>query len=340
MGLKRSVVAAVCGAALAALPMAAQSGWSVVKTYPIGGDGGWDYVTVDAPGHRVFVTRGSHAMAIDEDSGKVVGDVTGLKGSHGVAVVSKVGRGFVTEGAGSGSIAVFDLKTYQVLGHIAAMPDADGIIYDEKQDVVLVAAGDSQSLLTLKPEADPGSGKIDPPIALGGKPEFLASDGNGKVYVNLADKDVVAVVDLKTRAVVARWPVAPGGQPTGLAVDASGKHLFVGCRRPPMMVVLNTQTGKAEASLPIGTGVDATATGDGLAFASTGEGKMAVIGEKDGTFTLLQQVTTRPGARTMGFDAEKRLAFLPAAEMEPAATPGGRPRPKAGTFMILVVGRQ
>lgn len=335
MRLIEAVAMAAVAAAGLAMPVMAQANWSVVKTLPIGGEGGWDYVTVDAPAHRVFVTRGTHALAIDEDTGKVLGDVTGMRGSHGVAIAPKTGRGFITDG-GAGVIVVFDLKTYQVLGRIAAMPDADGIIYDAKQDEVIAVSGDGGAMMTLKPEMDP-NGKMDAPIELGGKPEFLASDGSGKVWVNLADKNLVAEVDLATRKVVARWPVAPGGRPTGLAIDAAGRHLFVGCRQPAMMVVMNADTGKVEASLPIGTGVDATAAGDGLGFASTGDGKLSIVAERDGKFEVAQTVTTRVGARTMGLDAERKLAFLPAAEMEPPATPGGRSRPKPGTFMLVVV---
>jgi hypothetical protein len=163
---------------------------------------------------------------------------------------------------------VFDLKTYTVLGKLAAMPDADGIIYDAKQNKVLAVSGDGNALLTFAPEIDPASGKIDPPIQLGGAPEFLATDGSGKVFINLEDKDVVAVVDLATRSVVARWPVAPAGHPVGMSMDTAGHHLFIGCRNPQRLVVMNSETGKVDAALPIGAGVDATAYGAGEVFAS------------------------------------------------------------------------
>jgi DNA-binding beta-propeller fold protein YncE len=325
---------------LGALPGVGQTNWVVTNTFPIGGDGGWDYVTVDAPAHRLFVTRGTHAMAIDETSGKVLGDVTGMKSSHGVAIVPKLGRGFITDGGGTGAIVVFDLKTYAVLGRIAAMPDADGIIYDAKQDRVLAVSGDGGALMTFRPNIDPKNGKMDAPIDLGGKPEFLTSDGSGKVYIDLADKDMVAVVDLASRKVVQRWPVAPGGQPTGLSMDAAGRHLFVGCRKPAMMVVMNADTGRVETSLPIGTGVDATAAAGSEAFASTGDGKLTVVAQREGKFEVVETVETRAGARTMGLDPGSKQAFLPAAEMDPPATPGGRARPKPGTFMIVVVGQR
>jgi DNA-binding beta-propeller fold protein YncE len=325
---------------LASVPALAQANWGVIKTFPLGGEGAWDYVTVDSPGHRLFITRSTHTMVVDSTSGKVLGDIPGQVRSHGTAIVPKANRGFITDGGGKGAIVVFDLKTYAVLGTIAAMPDADGIIYDAKSDKVLFVSGDGNLLDTFSPNIDPKSGKLDAPIALGGAPEFLATDGSGKAWVNLEDKDVVAVVDLASRKVVNRWPVAPAGSPVGMAIDAKGRHLIIGCRKPADMIVMNADTGKVEAALPIGAGVDATVFGAGQAFASTGDGKLTVAAEKGGKFEVVQTVTTKAAARTMGMDMAAKQIFLPTAEMEPAATPGGRAKPKAGTFMIVVVGQQ
>ena len=322
---------------LAAMPCLAQSNWAVVQTFHIGGDGGWDYVTIDAPNHRLFVTRSTHTQAIDTDSGKVLGDIPGQVRSHGVAIVPRLNRGFITDGGGTGAIIVFDLKTYAVLGRIPTMPDSDGIIYDAKLDRVLAVSGDGDTLMTFAPDIDPAKGKVTS-IDLGGKPEFLASDGSGKVFVNLEDKDVVAVVDLKSRTVVQRWPVAPAGHPVGMAIDPATHRLFIGCRNPQKLVVMNDENGKIEAALPIGAGVDATAAGAGLAFASAGDGTLTVAAEKAGAFAVVQTVKTPTGARTMGMNAETHRLFLPTAEMEPATT--GRPRPKPDTFMIVVVGQK
>jgi DNA-binding beta-propeller fold protein YncE len=318
------------------LPASAQTTWQVLNTFHIGGEGGWDYVTVDPPMHRFFVTRSTHTMAIDENSGKVLADIPGQIRSHGVALVPRLNRGFITDGGGSGAIIVFDLKTYAVLGRIPTMPDSDGIIYDAKMDRILAVSGDGGALMTFPPDIDPKNGKIDPPIDLGGAPEFLASDGTGKVYVNLENKDVVAVVDLHSRKVVARWPVAPGGHPVGMAIDPGSHRLFIGCRNPQKMIVMNARDGKVEAALPIGAVVDATRFDAGQAFASCGDGTLIVIGEKGGQFAVEETVTTAPGARTMGLDRQSRRIFLPTAELEPATS--GRPRPKPGTFKIVVVG--
>lgn len=335
-GIRRIVFLLVCGVAMAGV---AQPNWNVKQTFPVGGEGGWDYVTVDAANHRLFVTRSTHTQAIDSESGKVLGDIPGQVRSHGVALVPKLGRGFITDGGGEGAILIFDLKTYAVLGKLAAMPDADGIIYDAGTDLVLAVSGDGNSLMMFKPDVDPKSGKIDPPIALGGAPEFLAADGTGKAYINLEDKDLVAVVDLHTRTVIARWPVAPGGHPVGMSMDKKTHRLFIGCRNPQKLVVMNAETGKVEGSVPIGVGVDATGNLNGQAFASCRDGSLTVAGEKGGTFTIEETVKTLDGARTMGVDAASHKIYLPTAEMEPAAA-GQRPKAKPGTFKIVVVGAE
>jgi DNA-binding beta-propeller fold protein YncE len=319
------------------LPAAAQSHWAVARTFSIGGTGRWDYVTVDAPGHRLFVTRTTHTMVIDSQTGKVLGDIPGQKNAHGTALVPKLNRGFITDGGGSGAIVVFDLKSYAVLGTLPAMPDVDGIIYDAKSDLVLAVSGDGNALLTIRPGVDPKNGKLDAPIALGGAPEFLAAAG-GKAYINLEDKDQVAVVDLSSRKVSAKWPVTPGGHPVGMAMDPGNHRLFVGCRKPQDLIVMDANTGKIESSLPIGAGVDATAFSDGEAFASTGDGILTVAAEKGGAFEVTQSLRTAPGARTMAVDPETHQIFLPTAEMVTEGS--GRPQAKPGSFKILVVTRQ
>jgi hypothetical protein len=315
----------------------AQAGWAVEKVFHIGGDGGWDYITMDAKNHRLYVPRGTHTMVVDAESGKTVADIPGQKHNHGVALVPDRGRGFISDG--SGAIVIFDLKTNGVLGTIAAQPDADGIIFDEASGLVLVVSGDNGVLMSLSPDVDPNTGTIDPPIDLGGKPEFLVSDGAGKVYVNLVDKNEVAVVDIKARKVVAHWPVAPGGAPVGMSIDTKRRRLFVGCRNPQKLIVMNADDGKVLADLPIGAGVDATRF-DGIhAFASCRDGKLEVVGESAADkFEILQTVMTPVGSRTMDLDPGTHRAYLPTAEFEepkPRAT--GRPTTKPGTFMIVVV---
>jgi len=309
--------------------------WDVVKTMPIGGQGSFDYLTVDPATHRLFVPRSTHTLVIDADSGKTLGDIPGQKNAHGVAIVPEVGRGFISDGGGDGAIVVFDLKTYAVLGKLAAQPDADGIIYDPGVGRVLVVSGDKGVLMSVKPDIDPASGKIEAPIELGGAPEFLAADGEGKVFVNVKDKDEVAVVDMKARKVVARWPVAPGGSPVGMAIDSQKGRLIIGCRKPQKMIVMSTTDGKVLADLPIGAGVDATKMDGDQAFASCRDGSLAVARETaPGKFEIEQVVKTPVGAKTMGLDPTTHTIYLPTAEFE---TPSGRPTAKPGSFMIVVV---
>lgn len=330
-------MAVLAGGSMTAL---AQTSWDVIKTVHVGGDGGWDYLTVDSHTHRLFVTRGTHTLVLDAATGNVLADIPGQKRSHGTAFVSAVGRGFITDGGGDGAILIFDLKTYAVLGKLATMPDSDGIIYDEGQKVILAVSGDGNKLMTFKPDIDPVNGKIDPPIELDGSPEFLAADGEGKVYINLEDKDVVAVVDLKTRKVIARWPVAPGGHPVGLSLDKKNHLLFIGCRNPQKLIVMSTDDGKVVADLPIGATVDAVKIDGDRAFASCGDGSLIVVDRKDGKFEVEAVVKTPIGARTMGVDHSTHTLYLPTAEMLPLAPGARRPTPKPDTFMIVEVGQK
>ena len=315
----------------------AQGEWAVEKTFHVGEEGGFDYITVDAKSHRLYVPRSTHTMVIDADSGNKVADITGQKHNHGVAVVPELARGFISDGAGS--IVVFDLKTNAVLGTVAAKDDADGIVYDKSTGLVLVACGDAGVLVTLKADADPKTAVIDAPIELGGKPEFLAADGAGKVYVNLEDKGQVAVVDLKARKVLAHWPVAPGGSPVGLAIDTNTHRLFIGCRKPQKMLIMSTDDGKVVGDLAIAAGVDATRWDGHQAFASTREGKLSVAEEKGGKWETVQTVTTGLGTKTMDIDNAAHKIYLPTAEFEEAKL-GARPAAKPGTFMIVVIGRR
>jgi hypothetical protein len=323
-----------------ALAQTAQPDWAVVKTFQIGGDGGWDYLTVDPATHRLYVPRSTHTQVIDAESGKVIADIPGQKRAHGVAIVPGVNRGFISDGGGDGAIEIFDLKSNAVLGTITTVPDTDGIIYDPATKSVLAVSGDKGVLMTLKPGLDPKTGKLETPIDLGGSPEFLAADGKGKVYVNLMDKNEVAVVDIKARKVTARWPVAPGGAPVGMSMDTQKRRLFIGCRKPQKLIVMSADSGKVLADLPIGESVDATKLLDGYAFASCRDGTLAAARETSPEkFEIVQTVQTPVGARTMGVDPTTHRIYLPTATFE-EAKPGERPRPKPGTFVVVVVGRE
>jgi DNA-binding beta-propeller fold protein YncE len=316
-------------------PALAQTEWEVVNTLHVGGQGGWDYLTVDPQTHLLYVPRTTHTMVIDPQSGKTVADIPGQKNAHGVAIAPTAGRGFISDGGGDGAIVIFDLRTYAVLGSLAAMPDADGIIFDSFSGYVLVVSGRGKALMSFKPDIDPKSGRIQEPIPLRGEPEFLAADPAGKVYINLMDTHEVAVVDLKTRKVVANWSVAPGGLPVGMAIDTTSGRLFIGCRGPLKLIVMSTENGEVLSDLPIGESVDAIKLVDGQAFASTAGAQLFVAGETaPGKYSIVQTVKTGEGARTMGVDPGTRRIYLPAAEYETGAN--NRRAQKPGTFMILV----
>ena len=337
--LKFAVVAAFSFfvVALARAESPADGPYKVTQTLQIGEAGGWDYLTVDSENKKLYVPRSTHTMVIDAASGKSVGDIPGQQHNHGVAIVPTAGRGFITDGGGA--IVIFDLKTNEALGKLDAPKDADGIIFDEASGKVLAVSGDEGVLIVVPPDVDAKNGKVEK-IELGGKPEFLASDGKGKAFVNLQDKDQVAVVDTKAMKVLHHWPVAPGGSPVGMAIDPEHRRLFIGCRKPQKLIVMSADDGKVQADLPIGAGVDATKFDDGYALASCRDGTLAVAKETSpGKFEIVQTVQTKPGARTMGVDAATHTIYLPTAEMQPAAG-GGRQTPKPDTFMILVVKRE
>lgn len=312
--------------------------YHVTKIFHIGGAGGWDYATVDSQNHLLYVTRSTHTDVIDDESGKLVADIPGQQRSHGVALVPSVGRGFITDG-GAGNVLIFDLKTDAVLGRIDTARDSDGIVYDLASNKVLAVSGDAGLLIPISPGVDPELGKADPAIDLGGAPEFLAVDGHGKAYINLVDKDQVAVVDTHTMKVIARWPTSPGGRPTGLAIDPEHHRLFIGCRSPQKMIVMNADNGKVLADPAIGAGNDAVGFDNGDALASCRDGTMTVVREvSPDQFKLVQVVKTRPGARTIGVDSVSHTLYLPTAEFEPSQNGQRRPVTKPNSFMIVVVG--
>jgi DNA-binding beta-propeller fold protein YncE len=276
---------------------------------------------------------------IDVSTGNVVADIGGQKRSHGVAIVPDARRGFISDG-GSGLVWIFDLKTHAILGKVPAAEDADGIIYDRASNRVLVMCGDSRQLVAIAPDVNPSGGKAVATVDLGGSPEFAVSDEAGKVYVNIVDKDEVAVVDTKQMKIVARWPTAPGSKPTGMSMDRATRRLFIGCRNKKV-VVMNADDGKIVADFPIGAFVDATGFRAGLVFASCGDGTLTVVREvSPDKFELAQVVKTEIGARTMAVDPSGEMIYLPTADL---TFPTGfnpahpRPVPVPGTFRILVV---
>ncbi|MFI5233462.1 MAG: YncE family protein [Gemmatimonadales bacterium] len=316
--------------------------YSIVNTYPVGGDGSWDYVVPDAPTHRVFIGRQNRVMVVDEHGGKLLGEVKDIHGAHGTAIAEKSGHGFATSGNDS-SIVMFDLKTYKVLGRVHAAEDADAIIYDPASNRVFSLNGDAHSSTVV----DPVSGKVVTNIPLGGKPEYGASGGDGMVYANITDNSEVVEIDAKKLTVVRRWSTAPCKQPVAMAIDRAHHRLFSGCRSG-VMAVSDLTAGKVVATVPIGSGTDGAAydAASGDAFASCADGTLAVIHQDSpDTYHLVQTLTTAPGARNMGLDPTTHQLFVVSAKMGPApaeATPENprrRPQVIPGSFVVMVVAR-
>jgi DNA-binding beta-propeller fold protein YncE len=343
--MKTCIHAFVCCLLLVASAATMQgqtSGYKIIDRVKIGGEGGWDYLTCDADAHRLYISRGTHVQVFDTESKTVIGDIPNTNGVHGVALAPELGRGYTSNGRDS-SITVFDLKTLQALKVIkiqARNPDA--ICYDRYSHRVFTFNGGSASATAIDAQTD----SIIGTLALDGKPEFAVADGKGKMYVNLEDKSIVVAFESKTLKQISRWPLAPGEEPSGLAMDREHNLLFSGCGNK-MMEVLDVNSGKVVASLPIGAGVDATAF-DGathLAFSSNGEGTLTIVKEESADkFSVLENVATQKGSRTMTIDEKTHKVYLAGALFgpPPPATPE-RPRPRPtmepGSFTIIILER-
>jgi DNA-binding beta-propeller fold protein YncE len=343
LSLLRPLAAPFVVVVCSALPLAAQSArsYEITHSYPVGGDGSWDYLVPDAPRHRVFIGRQDRVMVVDETSGKLLGEVTGLHRAHGTAIAEMAGHGFATSGDDS-AVVMFDLGTFKELGRVHAAEDADAIIYDAPSNRVFTFNGDAHSSTVI----DAASGKLVANIDLGGKPEYGASAGDGKVYANLTDKGEVVEIDAKTLRVTHRWPTAPCKNPVAMAIDVAHQRLFSGCRSG-VMAVLDYRSGTVVATVPIGAGVDGAAfdpaTGD--AFAANADGTLTVIHQDTpDSYRVVQTVKTMPGSRNLGLDPVTHAVYLAGATFEPVAADAGatRQRPKMvpGSFVVLVVERR
>jgi len=308
------------------------AGYHLVKTVPVGGDGGWDYVTVDEAGRRVYLSHGTRVEVLDADTYEHKGTIPDTPGVHGVAVAPEMGRGFVSVGR-SASVTIFDLKTLKKIGEVKTGRNPDAVLYDPATKRVFAFNGGGKSTTVI----DAAEGKEVATLELGGQPEFAAADGKGHVFVNLEDKNELLKLDAEKPAVLERWPLAPGKTPTGLSMDAKNHRLFVGCRGGKLLVVVNAENGKVVATQPIGAGVDATAYDPqtGLVFASNGDGTVNVVRQEGADkYEAVGTLKTRPRSKTMGLDPKTHRLFIPAAEFK--AGTGTRPQMVAGSFVVLV----
>lgn len=334
-------VAAFVGAAIS---VAADSGYHLLKTYTFGAAPGatseyFDYVTVDSAARRVYLGRGTAVEVMNADTGENIGYISGFTRQHGVALAPEFNRGFISDGTAA-KITIFDLKTLQKVGEAKADPDTDCMVYDPVSKNAFSMNGDSNSSTVVNAK----TGEVVKTIPLGGAPEFAVADGKGMIYANLADKNEIAAIDTKTLEVKAHWPVAPEGGPTALAIDRNHRRLFSAGRNPQILAIIDADSGKVIQTFPISAGTDAAAfdAATGNIFVSTIEGNIHIFHEDSpDKYSEVDTVKTEYGAKTMGLDTKTHDVYVDTADFsaptQPAANGrGGRRMAQMGTFRVLV----
>ena len=319
----------------------AQSNYRIVNKIHIDGNGGWDYITMDEAASRLYVSHGNEMNVVDITTNKVIGTIPDTKGVHGIALAKDLDKGFISNGRDT-SVTIIDLKTLKFIAKVKVTGNnPDAIIYDPLSHKVFTFNGRSSNSTVI----DAKTNKVIGTIKLTGKPEFPVNDLAGKIYVNIEDKNSISVINVNTLKVEHTWSVVPGESPSGLAIDLKNKRLFSVCENK-LMVVVDYLTGKVITTLKIGEGVDGVSFDPGLnrAYSSNGEGTMTVVQEKDAnTFTVLENVPTQKGARTITVNTKTHKLYLPTAEYgeAPAATaqsPHTRAAVKPGTFEVIEIG--
>ena len=333
-----SLVVAVCRAAGPVAPEPSADGpYHFITEIPVAGDGGWDYCSVDSAGQRLYVSHGTKVVVIDLAKDQVVGEITNTPGVHGIAIAHDLGLG-VTSNGRENKASIVDLKTLQTLSKVDTGQNPDGMLYEpgRKEAYLFNGRGRSATVVDVK------GGKVVATIPLGGKPEFAQADPvAGRVYNNLEDKSEVAVIDTKSHTVVTNWPIAPGEEASGMAIDLKNHRLFLGCGGSKTMLMMDSTTGKVITSVPIGQGVDANAFDPGtmLAFASCGDGTTTIAKEETpDKLTVVQALETQRGSRTMALDPTTHKIYLAAAKFEAPAEGQRRGRMVPDSFKILVYG--
>jgi DNA-binding beta-propeller fold protein YncE len=335
------LLAALFVSLFAIFSTAADPGYHVIRTYKLGGEGGWDYLTLDSSSRRLYISRATHVIVIDADSGKPVGDIPDTPGVHGIALAPELGRGFISNGR-EGTVTIFDLQTLKLISKVKVGENPDAILYDPATKRVFTFNGKSHDSTAI----DATKGTVLGTIKLEGKPEFAASDGKGEIFVNIEDKSQLDAIDPAKLEVKSRWPLAPCEEPSGLSIDREHRRLFAGCDNK-MMAVVDADSGKVLATPTIGDGVDATAfdPSTGLAFASCGEGVLTVVREESpNKFSVAENVKTQEGARTLALDDKTHQVFVVTAKFGPPPAPTAeQPHPRHSilpdTFVVLVLGK-
>jgi YVTN family beta-propeller protein len=315
----------------------AQQGLHVINTLHIASTGGWDYLEVGPVNDWLYVSHGTQVNIVNKKTGDSVGIIENTTGVHGIAFDVAEKKGFTSNGR-LNAVTVFDMNTNKVLAQIAAGQNPDAIIYEPFSKKIITCNGRGKNLSII----DPVLNKTIDSVDVGGKPETPVSDGMGKLFVNIEDKNEIVVIDTKTFKVLNHWSIAPGDGPTGLAFDKTTKRLFAGCEK--LLMVIDATNGNIVDKITIGDGCDGVAfdaATKNIYTANGADGTMSVIHEESASkFVLVENVATKKSARTITLDNQTHLVYLPAAELEPME-PGqkGRPKMKAGTFQVLVVGK-
>lgn len=318
----------------ATLAMAAPTGYHVLQEIKIGGDGGWDYLTVDSSAHRLYVSHATHVAVVDLDSNTVVGDIPDTPGVHGIAIAPDLNKGFISNGR-SNNVTMFDLKTLKSIGQVATGQNPDAIRFEAVSGRVFTFNGRSNNATAI----DAKTGTVAGTIPLGGKPEFSAADGKGTIFVNIEDTNEVVAIDAAKLSVIKRYSLSPCVEPSGLAIDTAKRRLFSVCSNR-MMAVSDPDSGKVLATPAIGQGSDGVAfdATTGNAFSSNGDGTLTVVQQAGDKWQVRENIASERGARTIALDERTHKVYLPTART--ASTPAnGRPTYLPDTFKVLVVGQ-
>jgi DNA-binding beta-propeller fold protein YncE len=328
----RAMLVAVVSALVVA---AAPTGYHVIERIAVGGEGGWDYLTVDSGGRRLYISHGTHVVVADLDTNKIVGDIPDTPGVHGIAIAPELGRGFISNGRAN-TVTIFDLKTRNVLGKPATGENPDSIRYDASSGRVFTFNGRSKNSTVI----DAKSGTVVATIPMPGKPEFAVADGKGKLYANIEDTNEIVEIDAAKATVTKKYSLSPCDGPSGLAFDAKNRRLFSVCSNR-VMAISDPDAGKVIATPAIGAGSDGAAfdPGTGYAFSSNGDGTLTVVQQTGGKWDVLENIATERGARTIAVDEKTHRAYLPTAQTAPAQAAGGRATFLPDTFKVLVVGK-
>ena len=334
--MKKLLVLLTAAAALLAIPAAAQKSYKLADRVKLGGEGGWDYLTYDEKGNRVFITRGTHVMVVDAKTLKPTGDITGLQGVHGVALAHDLGKGYISSG-GDNMLVIFDLKSLSVLDKVKVGERPDAILYDASAKRVYTFNAKTQDATVF----DAKAGKVIGTVPLGGKPETGVADGKGNVYVNIEDHSEIVRIDTAKLTVAEHYPMAGCEEPSALAFDVAHRRLFAGCASK-IVAVVDPDAGKLVTTVDIGSGVDAGAFNpktQQIFMSCGGDGVVTVIHENSpDKYSLVQNVPTEKGARTMALDEASNTVYTVTAQFDPTPPPAGQRRKiLPDTFELLVV---